>query len=266
MRFVKHFSVLILLAIGGFYSGLFLYHYWQKDGKTEQKIKENIEKDTQKQTETKSQIPEHLTKDFWERVTPDQLKEKLKNIENPNEVRPDDKKSMLHLLALHGKYPEMISLLIDKGVDYKLKDTEYKAKALHYAVARKENTLEFVKELLKYDTDINEPGGKTESTVLMWAAYNRNPVETIQFLLGQGADPHFRSKTGSHVLMSASAPNTHAGIRFIDPKVIQLILDQKIDIKIKNNEGKVAYDYMKENKEFKKTELFKEISKQFQTE
>lgn len=265
MKFIKYFSVFILFAIGGFYSGLFLYHYRQKDGKTEQKITENIEKDTQKQTEIQSQIPEHLTEEFWKNITPDQLKKKLQTIVNINEIRPDNGKNMLHLLAIHGKYPEMVSLLIDKGVNYKLKDTENKAKALHYAVIRKEKTLKFIKEFLKYD-NVNEPGGIIEGTTVMWAVYMRMPIEVIKFLLEQGVDPHFQSEEGNNAITLASIPNKYTGNRFIDPKVIQLLLDHKVDIKIKNSKGKTAYDFMKENEEFKKTELFKEVSQQFQTE
>ena len=248
MKFTTYFLIFVLSAIGGFYTGLFLYHYKQSK---EQKV-----------TETQSQIPEYLTKDFWKRVTPDQLKEKLKNVENLNEVRPDDKMSMLHLLAKYGNYPEMVGLLINKGVDYKLKDIT-NAKALHHAVVKKAKPLEFTKEFLKYDTDVNELG--SGATVLMWAVYMRMPIKVITLLLEKGADPHFRMKTGNHALFLASVPNKHTGDHFIDPRTIQLLLDHKVDIKIKNTEGKTAYDFMKENEEFKKTELFKEISKQFES-
>ena len=245
MKFLMYFLVFILFVIGGFYSGLFLYRY-------------------QKQTETQSQIPEHLTEEFWKNVTPDQLKKKLQTIANINEIRPDNGKNMLHLLVLNGKHPEMVSLLIDKGVNYKLKDI-HKSTAFHYAIIRQEKPLEFIKEFLKYNININEPGGEQSATTLTWAVYFRAPIEVIKLLLKQGAEPHFQNKNGNHALIAASKLNRYNGNRFINPEVIQLLLDYKADIKIKNHKGKTAYDYMKENKEFKKTELFKKISQQFQS-
>ena len=253
MKFIKCFLV-VLFAFSGFYFGLFLYHYRQKDAKTK----------TESQ-EIRKQISAHLTEEFWKNVTFSQLKEKLQSIKNVNKVRPNDGKNMLHLLVMQGNHPEMVSLLVNKGVNFKLKDKKNKAKALHYSVIRKEKSLEFTKEILKYDTDVNEIGGKKGTTALMWAVHFRSPIEVIKLLLEQGADPHFQSKTGSDVLMSASAPNELTGNQFINPKAIQLILDHKIDIKIKNSDGKTAYDYMKENKEFIKTKLFKKISEKFQS-
>ncbi|MCZ0933093.1 MAG: ankyrin repeat domain-containing protein [Oligoflexia bacterium] len=45
--------------------------------------------------------------------------------------------------------------------------------------------------------------------------------------------------------------------------MIQLLLNHNADITVKNAGGKTAFDYMKENEEFKKTELFKKLSAQF---
>lgn len=50
---------------------------------------------------------------------------------------------------------------------------------------------------------------------------------------------------------------------YIDPSTIQLLLDHNADITVKDIGGKTAFDYMKENEEFTKTELFKKLSKQF---
>ena len=88
----------------------------------------------------------------------------------------------------------------------------------------------------------------------------------IKLLLERGANPHFQMrKKKSHVLIAASMPNLRNGDRFIDPEVIQLLLDHKVDITVKRSDGKGAYDFMKENEEFKKTDLFKNISKKFES-
>ena len=250
MAFLKNLLLFCLFALAGFYTGLFVYHYRQK-----------AETPAQIVTQSVKQIPKYLTEKFWKSVTPDQLKEKLKSIKDINEVRQDNKRSMLHLLAIYGKYPEMVSLLIDKGADYNLKDVE-EVGAFHYAVKRKERALEFIKEFVKYNINIDELGRGT--TALMWAVYWRASVGVIKFLLENGADPHFQTKRGTHLLLAASN-STHEGNHFIDPEVIQLLLDYKVDITIKNSDGDSAYRFMKENAEFRKTELFKKISKKFQS-
>ena len=205
------------------------------------------------------QIQDYLTPEFWENVTPEQLKEKLKSIENVNEVRPGSKQNMLHLLVLHGQYPEMVDLLISAGVDYNM-ITGSGALPFHYAIIKKD--YEWTKDFLKYDMDINAVFNGTSPLFL--AVYYRQPTKVIQLLLEKGADPHFRTpKTKDTILRAASAPNIRTGVSFINPEVVQLLLDHKVDITIKDNKGKTALDYMKKNKEFIKTKLFKELSAQF---
>ena len=227
-------------------------------------VPDSIEnKDSTSDSAKITQMPEHLTEEFWWVVTPDRLKEKLKNIKNVNEVRPDNERSMLHLLVKYGQYPEMIGLLISAGVDYTLRTGKWRGKALHYAVVREENPLLWTKEMLKYDPNINDPADT--SSPLLWAAYNRAPSSVIKLLLEKGVDPHFQhEKSGGNAVMAACSPNTLKGVSFIDPETIQLFLDYKVDIKVKDKEGKTAFDYMKENEEFIKTDLFKKLATQFQ--
>ena len=208
-----------------------------------------------------SQSSEFLTPKFWRNVTLKELKEKLKGIENINKIRSKNNETMLHFLVKYGQYSEMVGLLIKAGVDYKVKDTSYKGKALHYAGIRKDKVLEFTKEILKHDSNLNE---HENGTVLQWALYGRAPIEVIKLLLEKGADPHFQHEKGYYSLISASAPNRYSKENFIDPEVIKLLLDYGVDITVKNAEGKTAYDFMKENEDFKKTEIFKKISLQFQ--
>ncbi|MBC6415022.1 MAG: hypothetical protein GDA46_01330 [Bdellovibrionales bacterium] len=59
--------------------------------------------------------------------------------------------------------------------------------------------------------------------------------------------------------MAASTRNTRKNISFIDEKTIQLLLDYKANINIKNLEGKTALDFMKDNSDFRETELFKKL-------
>ena len=202
-----------------------------------------------------------LSQNFWENVTPDQLKKKLKGIKNVNKVRPNDKRSMLHQLVLFGRYPKMIPLLISAGVDYTLQDV-IGGKALHFAVKRGDQAYEFTKELIVYDKDIDGRDVRFLSTPLHWAVYSRAQVSVIKLLLNNNADVNIKTKYGNTSLIIASKPNPDSS--FIDLETIQILLDYKADITIQNLEGKTAYDYMKENKEFKKTELFKKLSAQFE--
>ena len=157
---------------------------------------------------------------------------------------------MLYFLVKYGQDPKMVSLLIKAGVDYKVKNTSYKGKALHYAVIRKDKALEFTKEILKHDTNLHDHEERT--AVLLWALYSRAPIEVIKLLLEKGADPHFQNKNGYYSLISASAPNLYSKESFIDPEVIKFLLDYGADITVKNFKGKTAYDFMKENEDFKK--------------
>ena len=249
-------SILFVLSLG--YAGYYLYMFDKKMGVVNDiRSKNDIANKTQ-------MLPKHLTEAFWINMDTEQLKEKLKNIENVNEVRPDNKKSMLHLLVEHGRHPEMISLLIDAGADYTLKETKWGGKALHHAVIRKDKAYEFTKALLGYDKNINEKDVKYGATSLIWAVYDRAPASVIQLLLDNEADANAINSTGNTVLIAASIPNEFNEVFFIDPEVIQLLLVRKADITAKNPKGKTAYDYMKDNAEFIKTKIFKKISAQFQ--
>ena len=130
----------------------------------------------------------------------------------------------------------------------------------------------FLKNIVKYDTDINKIGllDGDEVTPLALAVVFKLPFEIIKLLLEKGANPNvlLKPKEGTFlytpfmvvVLPGIMDPDDS----FIDPKLVQLFLDYKADINIKNSaDGKTAYDYMKENEEFKKTSLFKKLSSQF---
>ncbi len=234
-------------------------------------------------------IPEYLTPEFWQNITPGQLKERLKNIENINEDRYDNKRTMLHMLVLHGKYPEMVDILVSAGANVYYRDNSdgNSLKPLHYAVMI--GSYEFTEKLLKYDKNINETGlmywgGALEALYLpspfLISIFCRAPFRLIQLLLDKGANPHARDSEVNAIAVASisytrstcisrsgatSIPNTKKMKEsYIDHQVIKLLLDYKLDIKYKDRQGKSAYDYMKENEEFTKTELFKKISNQFQ--
>ena len=231
------FLLSLLLAVGSF-----LYKYDKNPTSYPQKIK-NQEL--------------YLKTEFWRDIKPENLKNQLNKIQNIN-MTTQDQKSFLHLAILHGQYPKLVSILISAGVDHKLVD-ENRKKAIHYAVLRENK--DWAQEILKYDKDLNTPFEETPLP-LHFAIFNRQPASMIQFLLDKGADPHLLTRRGNTSLILAVIPNRVRNISFIDPEVVQTLLSYEVNINTKSFEGKTAFEYMKENEAFMKTQIFKDISKQ----
>ena len=293
---MKYFLIVILFIFSFGYAGYYIYTYDKKESVSESFENTNTVSlnniKTKEKTRVRSsdsnninviQIPEHLTPEFWQDITPELFKKKLKNIQKVNEVRPDTKQSMLHLLVHYGKYPEMVGLLISAGVDHTLMDTDIifmtsynikmnmHKKALHDAAIR--GSYGFTKELLKYDTEIDAPGTfyfyaypnsyMVLVTPLSNALNSRAPFEVVKLFLEKGADPNIESKYKKLPFADPSRdtciPNGYNLNSTIDLKTIKLLLDYKTNFKNKNYWGLSAYDCLKENKAFTKTKLFKMI-------
>ena len=217
------------------------------------------------------QIPQHLTPGYWKTVTPKQLKVKLKSIKDVNKIRLDNKQTMLHLLTLYGQHPEMIGLLINAGVDYRIKDDDRagdEVTAIYYAITRKEKAFEFTQEMLNYVEDVDEPfilDQELISPLAISAVYNNHTsIKIIRLLLGKGANPNFITGEGYNTPFMFAAGAVNIGQEsYINPQVIQLFLDHGADITLVNQKGKSAFDYMSNNPVFTKTDVFKKISSQF---
>ena len=265
---MKYFLVILLFFLSLTYTGYYLYMYDKRVGVNQKQVsgKKAVfqEKGAIVPHMGQFQVPDYLSKAFWEIATIEQLKEKLKDIKDVNEIHPENGKNMLHFLVIYGKDSKMIDTLISSGIDYKLRDSAFKATALHYAVvSREEDSYEWTRRLLEYNYNIDVVGGQTEASPLMWALYNRSSIRVIQLLLEKGANPNFLSKGRHTPLRAATIPNKLKNRSFIDPEVIQLLLNYKADITIKDMKGKTALDYMEENEIFKKTELFKKLFVKF---
>ena len=260
---MKYLIILLVFILSLAGAGYYLYTY---DKKPEQvsnvsdKMPVPISDTYDKKQE---QIPEHLTEDFWKSATPESLKEKLKTISNINEVRLDNKKSMLHLAVEHSQYPEMADLLMTAGIDHLLVDNP-EGEDGFTALDRAFSSYEWTKEILKHMSNVNESLPMNEDpelgarTYLLSAIPLNAPIEVIELLLKKGANPNFQAPGTSRisVLILASRKDL---IGKVNPKVIQLLLDYKANIKTKDSEGKTACDYMKEDEEFIQTKLFQSI-------
>ena len=211
-----------------------------------QKREESVKPLSQATAQIKIPAPEHLTKEFWQSATAEKLKRKLKTIENPNELRPDNDQSMLHLLVRHGGEPKMIPLLVSAGVDVRLKDQRSdgsSVRALIYAAGR---NWAFLEEMLKHDQQVNEPGllfykgGVYMVNALMLAVYRRLPAKAVRRLLALGADPNLNYQ-GLFALMFAVLPNEYGPIDF---KTAHVLLDGGADKNLKSREGETAFDLL----------------------
>ncbi len=269
---MKYLVVFVLFALSLAYAGYYLYMFDKKRAPVETLAPEMREESGALATAEKKGPVEvsfkkkeeirHLLKNFWQEITPEQLKKELKSIQNINEARPDGQ-TMLHLLARYGQHPEMVSLLISAGADITLKDKKNRT-AFLFSVVRGEKSYEFAQTFLQSGADIDAPVGRRESSPLMAALFNRADIKLIKLLLDKGANPNFQNNKGTTPLMRASIPHKRRKISVIDPQAIQLLLDYKADISIKDKKGRTALDWMRKNKDFIQTDLFKKLSSQTQ--
>ena len=172
----------------------------------------------------------------------------------------------LHYAVKYGQYTQHIDLLIKHGIDY-IKDKENGGTPFHWVVIREDDkkAYEFTKALIKiYYNNINIPSGIYGNTALHWATYFRSSPKLVKLLLDNSADPNQRDNGGDTPLIAAAKVNIYINNSFINPETVQLLLDYKTEVTIKNNEGKTALDYMAVNKDFKTTNLFKNLSAQYQ--
>jgi len=250
--------VLFLSSLTGV--GYYLYTYDKKGVVTPEKKIEN-------------KIPEHLTAHFWKNITPEILKQKLKTVSNFNEKRPDNEKSMLHLLVTFGQYPEMVKDLIELGVDYNLLDNDKdgdRLTALQRSLVGDKYTdknqsvsslKSFANEIVKYSTKVDQVGfmDYKKVTALLLAVGKNSSLELIQSLLEKGADPNFQSDqegftplTIGFILEEVDIPS---------PELFTLLLKYEADLDIKDNEiKKKIYDYMSQHEQLRNTDLFQKLS------
>ena len=212
-----------------------------------------------------------VSRDFWSSATPHRLKRILEHIKQSglsiNQIEDSVGRSPLHYAVLYGKHPRFVSLLVEEGMDSRIKEDESGGTPFHWAVVRKdENVYKIVRELIKVDSQgINEPDDVYGNTALSWAAYFRASSRLIKLLLDSGADPDKKDNAGDIPLISAAKTNifVKGNNSFIDPETIRLFLDYKTNWIVKNNAGKTALDYMAENRFFRASALFKQISAQY---
>ena len=269
---MKYFIVFFLFILSLGYAGYYLYIFDKKGENRQQtvSIKTNVPISQENTSYNKL-----LTKQFWLTATvKDVMQEPLvKEKKLRTLVRTDNKRTPLHYAVRYSQEEQMMSILINSGVDpLALSHTKTTRRtALHRAVIRRTKAYEFTKELLKYYPDIEIRDLQVGATPLLWAAYNKTSPKVIKLLLDSGADANAQtSKRGYTPLIALALPDENRGNHLTVEtdqllKMIQILLDYNVDITIKSEEGLTALDYMAKNEKINKTELFKKLLSKYQS-
>ena len=150
-----------------------------------------------------------------------------------------------------GKTKEVIKA-INGGINVNTKD-KYGYTALMYAALQ--DDAETVNALLEIGADIN---AKSNSglTALMLAAYSGH-LEIIDILIKAGADVNARKDNydGLTVLMEATSS------KWTNTETVNALLDAGADVKAKDNDGKTALDYARENEKLKGTDALARLER-----
>ena len=85
--------------------------------------------------------------------------------------------------------------------------------------------------IIKYPRDVNAVGGRYVRPLVV--ALSRRHFQTANLLCHHGADPHFRTKTGSTIL--------HFAAYYGDTEVVQKLIEYGADVSAKDQEGMAPF-------------------------
>jgi ankyrin repeat protein len=149
--------------------------------------------------------------------------------------------------------PQDVQAAIDKGADLKGREEDRGRTPLMAAAAWNPNP-EVITTLLKAGADI-KARDENGATVLMAATYNTNPEAITMTLLKAGADINAQNKVGmTPLIMFAARYNTK-------PEVITTLLNAGADAKVKDSDGKTAFDYAQLRPDLKDTDVLRQLQK-----
>ncbi len=167
---------------------------------------------------------------FWKSNEPSALEDVIEANPPTNVMRGANGVSPLHLAAEFG-HEQLLSKLLDIGLDAKIRDTEGHT-VLHYAVwGQNEATVRF---LLDINADPNATNHRGR-TPLRFAA--PRDTDVLKALLNAGADPNLVDDLAISPLMAASS---YSGD---DPQSVELLLEFGANPNAVNSGGKRAINY-----------------------
>ena len=152
----------------------------------------------------------------------------------------------LILAAVFG-HTEIVKALIQAGADINAKNNDGWT-ALMVATIR--GNTETVKALIQAGADVNAKNHKGE-TALMWAAW-RGRTENVNALIEAGADD-LTDNEGKTALICA------AESEYSNPETVNALIDAGSYVKHRDNLGKTALDYARNNYRLEGTDALKRL-------
>jgi ankyrin repeat protein len=156
--------------------------------------------------------------------------------------------------------PAVALLLIKNGADANAEDN-FGGTPLIRAINNDNEKM--MDALIKNGADVNYPSknGNMGLTPLVGAVwFSENADKTIKFLLEKGAKINGKGKFGETVLIRACSsykPERNT----ITPDTISMLLKNKADPNIRDNSGKTALEYARENEFLRGTDVLKQLEK-----
>jgi len=159
----------------------------------------------------------------------------LKNGANVNSRNIIGNTVLMKLINRYNKEDLMdrINLLVENGADLNVKD-RYGDDLLSMSLSSDKKI-----EIINYFFN-KEDYNKIELDNLFFDAVKNNKIDVVRFFLEKTTNINKRNILGATPLMYAAMFNDN-------PKVIELLLQGGANPKLKDNEDKTAYDYMKDN-------------------
>ncbi len=136
--------------------------------------------------------------------------------------------------AVESGEPNIVYLLLDKGVDVNQEDENWRGTPLHKAVEK--NNIDMVRFLLDKGADIDhvDKMGRTAFDRAMQEGH----VDIARLLLDNGVNVNHKDDTGCTSICYAA--------RFSSPEFVLMLLEKGADVNIRNGDGKTALDIAKE--------------------
>ena len=144
---------------------------------------------------------------------------------------------------------DAIKLLIKNGINLNYKRHLIWTTPIYCCVHLK--NIEIIKLLIDNGADINITCNSEYSllTYLIENSYNDKDLEIIKLLISKGSKINYKNRFGKTQLMLYSRWN-HNIKKLIKLEIIKLMLENKVDIYVQDNEGKNIFEYLKDKTEY----------------
>jgi len=163
----------------------------------------------------------------------------------------DNGYTWLMLAALRNPNAEVVTLLVDGGIDVNAKTKSNRDTALTLAANFNQNS-EVVSALLKAGADVNAKNNNGD-TALILAAYANQNSEVVSALLKAGADINAKNNSGVTALMLAAFKNHN-------PEVVSMLLQAGADASVRFSNGATALDGARQNPAMQNTIAYRQLA------